>query len=165
MAGLRWAATGDIQQTWPEAQVTETPSSGYRYRIHIRREAVGRAVAEAVTDNRLHQTSRTASRIGVDPRPTATKLSREPWGASLAAVDDAPMACAWIGIANKQQRELYEELAQKVHCATALFRNPIVPPATVCQATLSRHNHLRSPSWRALQRSAHFFEQRGVRHE
>ena len=41
---------GDIQQTWPEAQVTETPNSGYRYRAHIRRDAVGKAIAEAVTD-------------------------------------------------------------------------------------------------------------------
>jgi len=41
---------GDIQQTWPEAQVTETPNSGYRYRAHIRRNAGGKAIAEAVTD-------------------------------------------------------------------------------------------------------------------
>jgi len=41
---------GDIQQTWPEAQVTETPNSGYRYRAHIRRDAVGKAIAGVVTD-------------------------------------------------------------------------------------------------------------------
>jgi hypothetical protein len=150
----------------PEAQVTVTPNSGYRYRAHIRRDAVGKAIAEAVTDIDYIKLQRTASRIGVGPRPTATNLSREPREASLAALDDGPMACAWIGIANKQQRELHKRnLHRKVHCATSLFRNPIISSATVCQATLSRHNHLRSPSWRALQRSAHFFEQRGVRHE
>jgi L-aminopeptidase/D-esterase-like protein len=56
MAGLRWAGIccagrgGDIQPTWPKAHVTETPSSGYRYRAHIRRNAGGKAIAEAVTD-------------------------------------------------------------------------------------------------------------------
>src|SRR6202453_3587527 len=49
-----------------------------------------------------------AGAVGVDPRPTATNLSREPRGISLAAVDDGPMARVWIGIANKQQRELHK---------------------------------------------------------
>ena len=48
---VRARVAGDMQQTWPEAQVTETPNSGYRYRAaHIRRDAVGKAIAEAVTD-------------------------------------------------------------------------------------------------------------------
>ena len=48
---MRVRVAGNIQQTWPEAQVTETPNSGYRYRAaHIRRDAVGKAIAEAVTD-------------------------------------------------------------------------------------------------------------------
>jgi hypothetical protein len=34
----------------PEAQVTVTPNSGYCYRAHILRDAVGKAIAEAVTD-------------------------------------------------------------------------------------------------------------------
>jgi hypothetical protein len=41
---------GEIQQTWPKAKVTETPDSGYRYRAHMRRDAVGKAIAEVVTD-------------------------------------------------------------------------------------------------------------------
>jgi hypothetical protein len=47
---VRARVAGDIQQTWPEAQVTETPNSGYRYRAHIRRDAVGNAIAGVVTD-------------------------------------------------------------------------------------------------------------------
>jgi hypothetical protein len=47
---VRARVAGDIQQTWPKAKVTETPDSGYRYRAHIQRDAVGKAIAEVVTD-------------------------------------------------------------------------------------------------------------------
>jgi hypothetical protein len=52
MAGLRWAGIccAGRGYTANMAQVTETPSSGYRYRAHIRRNAGGKAIAEAVTD-------------------------------------------------------------------------------------------------------------------
>jgi hypothetical protein len=55
----------------PEAQVTVTPNSGYRYRAHILRDAGGKAIAEAVTDIDYIKLQ--------EQRPTATNLSREPW--------------------------------------------------------------------------------------
>jgi hypothetical protein len=52
---VRARKEGDIEEVFPDAEVTVTPGGDYRYRTDLPREAVAQVIAENV--NRIHYTN------------------------------------------------------------------------------------------------------------